>query len=213
MKYNVTYKVNWKEWNILLFLAGIHDFYGLTFTEDAAKGEDRDLYVLLPKMIQKGMLSIEEERLQIVGFYAEFMEQLKMCEQFCVLQYGEEQKQFATLYFGEQDLWIAGNPCQKETLEIGYGKWEEWIEELVEDEWIPRYRSPCKEIVWENGRKPQGKPLFLAEKRAVKNGCLESSLSIGEYRGECYLYRKYNGEWHSGIYHQNSLLQELKQWR
>lgn len=213
MKYNVTYKVNWKEWKMLLCLAGIHDFYGLTFSEDTDKIEERELYVLLPEMIQKGMLSVEGERLAIIGFYGEFMEQLKKCEQFCVLQYGEEQKMFGTLYLGEQDLWITGNPCQKETLEIGYGRWEKWIEDLVENQWIPFYQSPCKEPVWEHGKEPQGQFLFRSEKCAVKSGCVENSIAILDYKGEYYLYRKKSGEWQFCIYHQNVLLQELKQWR
>ena len=73
MKYNITYKVNWKEWQILLCLAGIHEFYGLTVAEGTERIEDRELYYLLPKMIQKGMVSIVGERLEITGIYVAFM--------------------------------------------------------------------------------------------------------------------------------------------
>lgn len=213
MKYNITYKVNWKEWKMLLCLAGIHEFYGLTFAEETERIKERELYYLLPKMIKKGMVSIEGERLEIAGVYAAFMEQLKRCEQFCVLQYGEEQEKLSTIYFGEQDLWIAGNQCQKKTLEIGYGRWEKWIEELVENKWIPIYKSPCKRKMWEDANEPQGQLLFLAEKCAVKDGCVAYAIAIGEYKGECYMYRHYGEEWQSCIYHQDILLQELKQWR
>lgn len=213
MKYNITYKVNWKEWNMLLYLAGIHEFYGLTFAEETEEIADRELYYLLPKMIQKGMVSIEGERIEIAGVYAEFMEQLKRCKQFCVLQYGEELEKLGTIYLGEQDLWVARNQCQKETLEIGYGSLEKWIEELVENKWIPLYESPCKGKVWENAKEPQGQFLFRAEKCAVKNGCVACAIAIGEYKGECYLYRNNGEEWQCCIYHQSILLQELKQWR
>lgn len=213
MKYNITYKVNWKEWKMLLCLAGIYEFYGLTFTEGEETTEDRELYYLLPEMIKKGMVSIEGGQLEIAGVYAAFMEQLKRCEQFCVLQYGEEQEKIGTIYLGEQDLWIARNPCQKDTLEIGYGRWEKWIEELVENKWIPFYETPCKRKVWEYENLPQGQFLFRAEKCAVKSGCVACDIVIGEYKGECYLYRNYGEEWQCCIYHQNILLQELKQWR
>lgn len=212
MKPSIVYKIAYQEWKILMACKNMKQMYGLTFEERSIS--NREMLVLLHGMVQKGMLYVKEERLQLCETYEYLLELVRKSEYFFAFRYiREDAFKRGSLYLGEQLLWIENSDCRKETYEItllSAMDWEEWI---LEQQFFPCYCSYEIEMDWKEIETMQsGEEKFRVQMRRVENGECDRELVLYESQGKEYLVRKDKEITSFLTYHQNHLLKELRSW-
>lgn len=172
------YCIYQREWEILMAMAGIENCFGLVFQEEQQEKEDvmhitateknetkvegqqkkEDMIHTLHRMVRKGMLRIDNERLKIAPDYKVWLENVKQAKRaFHFMQRQEEGWEQGFAYMGENVVVFSCSKTRKQAFDVRGIEKEKWINFLLETGLFPSYRTECDCKVAEDMSMPHTK--------------------------------------------------------
>ena len=161
------YCIYQREWEILMAMAGIENCFGLVFQEEQQERDDvmyitateknetkvegqqkkEDMIHTLHRMVRKGMLRIDNERLKIAPDYTVWLENVKQAKRaFHFMQRQEEGWEQGFAYMGETVVVFSCSKTRKQAFDVRGIEKEKWINFLLDTGLFPSYRTEydCK---------------------------------------------------------------------
>ena len=172
------YCIYQREWEILMAMAGIENCFGLVFQEEQQEKDDvmyitateknetkvegqqkkEDMIHTLHRMVRKGMLRIDNERLKIAPDYKVWLENVKQAKRaFHFMQRQEEGWEQGFAYMGETVVVFSCSKTRKQAFDVRGIEKEKWINFLLDTGLFPSYRTECDCKVAEDMSMPHTK--------------------------------------------------------
>ena len=147
------YCIYQREWEILMAMAEIKNCFGMVFQEK--QQEEEQVIHTLHQMVRKGMLSVDNEKMEIASDYTAWLENVKQAKKiFHFMQRQEEGWEHGVAYMGELVTIFTCSKTRKDAFDVRSVDKENWTSFFLEMELFPTYRTEgksgeCEEVIME----------------------------------------------------------------
>lgn len=134
------YCIHQNEWEILMVKAGIENCFGLVFHEE--QQEKEEIIYTLYQMVRKGMLCVNNEKMEIAFDYVVWIEPIKKTREAIHFRKRQEEGwEHGFAYIGERIIVFTCSETRKNTFDVRILEKKNWISFLWEMELFPSYRT------------------------------------------------------------------------